>query len=137
MSTAVLETGPRRAREDQAPQARPPEFTAERAAWIRDKVWPAAMRKTHRAVPRFYLMCACQHGLTSYCKTDQHEQCHRADPQAHHDGYITNRRDQVLYLTEAYEHPTTSATGPHYERAAMVWLADRVCRWVCPCTCHK
>jgi hypothetical protein len=92
------------------------------------------MRKTHREVPRFYLTCDCEHDLTSYCQAEQHEPCHRAEPQASHEGYITNRRDQVLYFREAYEHPTT--TGPYYERAAMVWLAGRVCRWACPCTCH-
>jgi hypothetical protein len=50
--------------------------------------------------------------------------------------YLTNRREQVISFGEPYEHPTPSITGPRRMREAMVWLADRICRWVCPCQCH-
>uniref|UniRef100_UPI0005925736 hypothetical protein n=1 Tax=Nocardiopsis potens TaxID=1246458 RepID=UPI0005925736 len=39
-------------------------------------------------------------------------------------------------FAEPYAHPTPSATGRHRTAVAQVWLADRVCRWVCSCGCH-
>ncbi|MCU1615020.1 MAG: Lsr2 protein, partial [Frankiales bacterium] len=63
--------------------------------------------------------------------------CHRATPLRSYETVICGRSGaSPRYFTEPYEHPTdTSATGPRHEYLAMVWLADRVCRWVCDCSC--
>lgn len=42
-----------------------------------------------------------------------------------------------MTLPGLYEHPSPSATGAHHTSTAQVWLADRVCRWVCDCECHQ
>lgn len=112
-----------------------PVMTPQEAAWVREHVWTGAMRKTHRDVPAFFTRCLCQSGPSTWCQMDRHDRCHRATDLPACEAYITNSVEQVAYFGEAYGHPTLSATGWHYERAAMVWLADRVCRWVCPCEC--
>jgi hypothetical protein len=121
----------------EAATAEPPEFTAERAAWIREHAWTGAMRKEHREVPLAYQRCACQSGLTHWCQTGRHDRCHRATPQRTAAATICRRGGmEAAHFLEPYAHKTdTSATGPRFETTAMVWLADRVCRWVCPCDC--
>lgn len=96
------------------------------------------MRKTDREVPGFYHACACQSGLTSWCQHDQHDRCHRAEPLRSVETYICGTGGStVLAFPAPYEHRTDdSATGPQFTDLAQVWLADRVCRWVCPCNCH-
>lgn len=112
--------------------------TPDQAAWIRDHAWTPAMRKTHREVPAFFRTCDCQYGLTSWCQHDQHDRCHRAPPLRSVETYICDTTGTTpLAFAAPYEHRTdTSATGPQFTSLAQVWLADRVCRWVCPCTCH-
>ena len=107
------------------------------AAWIRDHVWTQAMRKQFAEVPGFYLLCACQYGPTTSCREGQHQRCHRAEPLRSDETYILKRGGiYPAYFAEPYAHKTdTSATGPQFTPAAQVWLADRVCRWVCPCDC--
>lgn len=113
-------------------------FTAERAEWIRSNVWTPAMRKEYREVPGFRTTCPCQWAATSHCRNDQCGRCHRATPQRAAATVICRRGGmEEAHFPEPYEHVTdTSATGPRYETAAMVWLADRVCRWVCDHDCH-
>jgi len=112
-------------------------LTALDAAWIRDNVWTPAMRKQFTEVPGFYLLCACQYGPTTSCREGQHQRCHRAEPLRSDETYILKRGGiYPAYFAEPYAHKTdTSATGPQFTSAAQVWLADRVCRWVCPCGC--
>lgn len=114
------------------------DMNADAAAWIREHAWTQPMRKTFAEVPGFYLKCACQSGLTSYCQNDRHEQCHRAEPLRSHETWILRHGGaQVAHFAEVYAHETdTSATGPKFTTAAQVWLADRVCRWICPCDCE-
>lgn len=113
-------------------------MTAEEAAWVRDHVWTTPMRKTYREVPGFYVTCACQGGLTSWCGIGRHDLCHRAAPLRSYETVICGRSgNDPRYFPEPYAHDTdVSATGARRERLAMVWLADRVCRWVCPDSCH-
>lgn len=112
--------------------------TPDEAAWIREHAWTGAMRKTHREVPGFYTTCACQYGMTTWCQIGQHDRCHRATPQISHETVVCKPGGTYPALfAEDFEHPDcTSVTGPHSTCLALVWLADRVCRWVCPCACH-
>jgi hypothetical protein len=48
---------------------------------------------------------------------------------------ICGPRGGVVGFKEPYRHLSVSATGWHPTTAAMVWLADRTCRWACPCDC--
>jgi hypothetical protein len=111
---------------------------ADVAAWIREHAWTKPMRRQYRATPRFWHTCACQHGMSGYCTDGEHRPCGRGEPLPGCETYICNARDQVLHLPEPFVHPTLTAGGTHRSRrsTAMVWLADRVCRWRCPCTCH-
>jgi hypothetical protein len=112
-------------------------MTQDAAAWVREHVWTPAMRKTYREVPAFYSTCDCQFGATQWCQTGRHDRCHRAEPLVSCATMILRRGG--LYpasFTEEFTHPTPSATGPVTTSLAQVWLADRRCRWVCPCECH-
>ncbi len=111
-------------------------MTPEQAAWVRENVWTGSMRKTYREVPGFFQRCACESGRTSWCVEGKHGRCHRATPMPHYETVITTKSEQVTEFAASFTHPTVSATGWRCERVAMVWLADRVCRWVCPCECH-
>lgn len=112
--------------------------SALNAAWIREHAWTPAMRKQFGEVPGFYLMCACQFGLTTWCREGSHGRCCRAEPLRSSETYILRRGGiYPAYFAEPYAHKTdTSATGPQFTQLAQVWLADRVCRWVCPCDCE-
>jgi hypothetical protein len=96
------------------------------------------MRRQFAEVPGFYLACACDYGLTTSCREGQHNRCHRGEPLRSSETYILRRGGiYPAYFAEEYTHKTdTSATGPQFTSAAQVWLADRVCRWVCPCDCE-
>lgn len=113
-------------------------MTPDEAAWVREHVWTQAMRKTHREVPLYAHTCACQSGLTSWCQHGQCDRCHRGTPQPGPAGYVCGGGggQTVLGFAEPYEHPTLSATGWHKSYDAMFWLADRICRWLCPHDCH-
>lgn len=112
-------------------------FPAEAAAWIRAHAWTAGMRKIYKETPGFYTACACQFGTTTHCATGHCDRCHRATPLRDYATVIALPGNRCAYFPEPYAHLTdVSATGPRYEDLAMVWLADRVCRWVCPHACH-
>lgn len=112
-------------------------MTDTEAAQVRELAWTQGMRKTFSDTPGFYRACACQAGRTWHCAHGSHSSCHRAMPLRSIEAYIVGRGGGVAHLPEEYQHPTdTSAIGPRTTAAAQVWLADRVCRWVCPCECH-
>lgn len=104
------------------------------AAWIRDHAWPPRMRNTFLTAVGFYSSCLCQNGRSHNCANGRHGRCPGTLTGFH---TIIGRPDgTVAEFPAPYEHPTDSATGPQHEHAALVWLADRVCRWQCPCDCH-
>ncbi|MGC5012579.1 DUF6248 family natural product biosynthesis protein [Streptosporangium sp. DT93] len=107
-------------------------MTPDQAAWVRENVWPAAMRKAHREQPLGTTHCACQWGGGA-CASGRHDICHVGVPLPVCETYVVTRTDQVLGFAEPYRHPSVSATGWHRTRTAQVWLADRVCAWSCSC----
>lgn len=110
---------------------------ADAAEWVREHVWSGRMRETFREVPGFYLACACQYGLTTLCRIGKHDECHRATPLPDNETSVLDSAERQRYFKKPYRHLVrTSATGPQRTRDALVWLADRVCRWLCPCECH-
>lgn len=115
---------------------KPPPLTAAIAAAIRD-TWPKHMRKTYADIPGYFTHCACQHGTTPPCQKGRHDLCGRATPLRRPEAAICDPRGMVTTFPQTYQHPSdVNAVGPGYTSAAQVWLADRVCRWQCPCTCH-
>lgn len=118
----------------------PRQMTKGQAAWVREHAWTKGMRKQRDDAPLAAAACACQYDVTHWCSpnTNQHGRCHRATPQYTWEAIICDRTGlSPVAFPKAYEHDTNdSATGPQRERIAMVWLADRVCRWVCSCACH-
>lgn len=114
-------------------------MTPDGAAWVREHVWTKTMRNTYREVPGFYLTCACQGNgpcINTPQRPETHLTCHVGRwPLPRYETIITNRRQQVSAFTRPFRYPTPSATGWHHSRLAMVWLADRVCRWACTCGC--
>ncbi|MEV4179903.1 DUF6248 family natural product biosynthesis protein [Streptosporangium canum] len=111
-------------------------MTPDQAAWVREHVWTAGMRKTHREVPGFYPMCACQYsGGPCSGRLPQHGTCHIGVPLPMPECHISTRHGGVAAFTAPYRHPTASATGWHYTTAAQLWLADRRCAWWCRCDC--
>lgn len=112
-------------------------MSAAEAREVRKLAWTGGMRKTYRDTPRAFISCACRSGPSWYCGHGNCGSCHRTEPLRSCETYIVNRDGGVAYLPEDYVHPTdTSAIGPRRTSAAQVWLADRVCRWKCPCACH-
>ncbi|SNS80592.1 Lsr2 family protein [Actinomadura mexicana] len=104
------------------------------AAWIRDNVWPPAMRRTFGEVPGFFVACACQY---SGAECRHGDRCHRREPLTLPLGAVFQRGGEHAAIhPEPYRHPTPTATGPKRTRHAQVWYADRTCRWVCDCECH-
>lgn len=114
-----------------------PPMSPDQAVWVRDNAWTQPMRKAYRGTPGFYSKCACQYGLTTWCTNGRHDLCHRATPLRSYETLICGRSGQdPRSFRDLYRHQTdVSATGPQHEDLAMVWLADRVCRWACPCPC--
>jgi hypothetical protein len=112
-------------------------MTATEAEWVRATVWTTQMRVTFDSTPGFYTACACQWGATGYCQQGNHEKCRHCEmaPYAQAETHILDRKGQVARFLEDFAHPTTHAVGPRRERNAMVWLADRACRWRCQCDC--
>lgn len=66
-------------------------------------------------------LCPCQWGLSAYCLHGQHDRCRSDIPTAYPETWVTDAAGRVWGLDYAQ---------------VQVWLADRVCRWVCPCDCH-
>jgi hypothetical protein len=113
-------------------------MTGTEAAWVRAHVWSAAMRKVYAEVPGYYKACDCQFGETQWCRVGQCDRCHRGTPLPSYATAICTRGGaHAAYFRETYTHPTPSATGAHRVSIALVWLADRVCRWICPHDCHQ
>lgn len=115
-----------------------PALDEQAAEWIRDHVWTSAMRTEYREKPDADTTCPCQWGPTSHCQRGAHDQCHRATPLRSYASMICGP-DGVTpaAFPGPYEHEVdTFATGPQPTSYALVWLADRVCRWACSCPCH-
>lgn len=111
-------------------------MTPGQAGWVREHAWTQTMRKEYREVPGYYTSCACQYGASNWCQMGQCGQCRRADPLDVYATAVVRRKGHPAFFAEPFQHPTRDACGPKHSRTAMVWLADRVCRWVCPCRCH-
>jgi hypothetical protein len=107
-----------------------PPFDDERAAWIRENAWTPRQRQVHHDVPQAATTCACQAGPTGHCSGTQHGRCTGAlMPTC--ETYLCDRSGTVVV-----SYP--GDTKPRHARGSTVrvWLADRVCRYRCPCTCH-
>lgn len=111
-------------------------MSPEQAAWVRATVWTQGMRKIHRDTPRFYTACPCESGPSWHCRHGAHGSCRSTTPSRSAETSITTREGRVTVFPGPYVHPTPTATGPQRTADAQVWLADRVCRWVCSCPCH-
>lgn len=109
------------------------------AAWIRGNAWRKPMRKDYAEHAGYIHHCACQWGVTTWCEVGNHKKCVGGlKPRRTTETAITSRGGGCAVLPEPYRHLVdTSATRPKREQYALVWLADRVCRWACPCTCHS
>lgn len=115
-----------------------PAFPAAAAEWIRRNAWPDYMRRIYAERPGYYTACACQYTGGSCMAGDKpgrHQRCHLGVPLPLPETTIVGRGQAAAAFAEPYRHPAASATGWHPTRAAQVWLADRVCRWSCPCDC--
>lgn len=113
-------------------------MTPEEAAWVREHIWLRDMREIYRDTPGYYLACACQWNgpCINDPRRDVHTNCHVGrHPLPGRETWIQWPDGRLCAFAEPYRHPTASATGWHYERTAMVWLADRRCRWACACDC--
>lgn len=114
------------------------QMDAEQAAWVRTHVWTRDMRAQYTASPGHVTRCACQYGPSGWCAAGRCANCQRPDPALIAWETVICDRTGVtpMHLPGPYEHPTPGLNGPRRERLAMVWLADRTCRWRCPCSCH-
>ncbi|WP_031166024.1 DUF6248 family natural product biosynthesis protein [Streptosporangium roseum] len=112
-------------------------MTPDQAAWVREHAWPKAMLKAHNEHPGATSHCACQWGGGSCLSAwkPRHDTCHIGVPLPVCETYIVTRTGGVAGFAEPYRHPSVSATGWHRVATAMVWLADRLCAWACPCDC--
>lgn len=120
------------------PESPPASPTPRQAAWIRANAWPEPMRKAYEQARGSYTMCACQYGPTGHCLNGHCDNCGRGTPLPCSITRILRRGGKyTAYLPEPYTHKTdTHATGPRRTREAMVWYADRKCRWLCTHSCH-
>lgn len=111
-------------------------MTPAEGEWVRANAWTRAMRKEGAD---WRTACACQYMPTTYCTTGQHDRCHRATPSPPSwEALICDKTGiYPVYHAEPNRYPTPSLTGPKRERVAQVWLADRMCRWRCGCSCHS
>lgn len=108
------------------------------ALWVREHVWTKTMRQTNRFAVNAVRMCACQSGESFHCTVARCGECRRGEPLPAVETFVTRKDESVLYFAKPYANRSIcSATGPHLERAAQVFLADRLCRWVCSCECHR
>lgn len=113
-------------------------MTPDEAAWVRGHAWTQSMRKQYKELPGYHLTCACQHNGPCLNASDpgRHQRCHMGTPLYRNETMIEVRGGQaVAVFREPYRYPTASATGWHFDHAALVWLADRRCRWACSCDC--
>lgn len=90
-------------------------MTPDEAAWVRDNILTAAIRKTPHTA------CACQYGPSSDCHHGDHHRCrHGSEPVVMPYAYITR----------------ADGTVPLDVDTAQVWLASHTCAWRCRCDCH-
>jgi hypothetical protein len=112
-------------------------MTPEEAVWVREHVWTPDMRRQFKELPGFYLTCACQHNGPCLNAKDpgRHDRCHVGrNPLPRCETYIDTPRGYAAFR-QPYRYPTADATGWKFSTLAMVWLADRRCRWACSCDC--
>lgn len=107
-------------------------MTSDQAEWVRTNAWPKTMQ---RADLDLVNRCACQQGMSPDCEAGAHGKCKRGEPLSKVETYI--KRDGVCHFPKVYEHPVSTALGRVHTNAAQVWLADRMCRRICPCDCHS
>lgn len=109
-------------------------MTPEQAAWVREHVWPKAMAGSLAPTD----VCPCQYGPSTWCLHGVCHRCEPADAVPFPETCITDKAGLVRsFAVSPYTHPTVSAAGSSRSVYAMVWLADRVCRWACPHDCHQ
>jgi uncharacterized protein DUF6248 len=92
-------------------------MTGEEAAWVRANVITETL--VGNLAPTD--VCACQYGASGWCTNGGCRKC-TGGGTAFPETSITDKTGHVLYLDGVY---------------ALVWLADRVCRWWCACSCHR
>ena len=114
-------------------------MTPAEAAWVRKHAWNGIIRAEYKRAPDVMLLCGCQHGPSRWCQDGQHGGCHRECPHASAEAWVWTRRGHVAQFAEPYQHPYPWKPGRRPKQPdawAQLWLADRVCRWVCSCPCH-
>ncbi|MDO4900856.1 DUF6248 family natural product biosynthesis protein [Actinomyces sp.] len=50
-------------------------MTNAEAAWVRERAWTKAMRKTYRSVPAVLTTCPCEYGPCGHCSAGHHTDC--------------------------------------------------------------
>lgn len=88
------------------------------ALWVLDNVLTY-----QRGMPQ--TRCACLHGLCGPCGRGE---CRRG---REHDACLNIRRPSAWFGTSE----TWLTPRPGYAMGPKVWLADRTCRYRCPCPC--
>lgn len=76
---------------------------------------------TGQRLGRPTVTCPCQWGPSSYCLNGRHAQCRNGTPTTYPETWITDADGRVWGLAH---------------QQVQVWLADRICRWICRCDCH-
>lgn len=110
-------------------------MTASEAAWVREHVWTQRMRDHQERIVTVDLStCACEWGLCRACRRGLHN-CMHGKPLRQYETIAANRSGvDSMPFREPYEHLVDVVpAGPMEWRLPFVWLADRVCVWVCPC----
>lgn len=108
-------------------------MTPEHAAWVRAAVLEPL------SIPVPSPRCPCLGGTYVSCRRGDHEACPVAD-----DTSIWGRLGEVETLiyraggqpAKALEALYRREMSPRSNHIALVWIADRVCRWKCLCGCH-
>ncbi|MFI0406635.1 DUF6248 family natural product biosynthesis protein [Actinomadura sp. 3N508] len=107
------------------PVPMPSPMSEAEGAWVREHVWPAAMRGLDAGYPfGFHRWCLCQHGTCWNCLNRRCDLCvHRQQR-----GPDVDDRD-----------PSHWITGPRGAVIAPIVLREgqQPCRWVCRCPCAK
>ncbi|WP_326646074.1 hypothetical protein OG884_15595 [Streptosporangium sp. NBC_01755] len=108
-------------------------MTPEAAAWVRTAVLEPL------SIPTPSPRCACQLGTYVTCHRGDHQACPVVD------AGIWGRLGEVETLiyrpggqpAQAREALYRREMSPRSNHVALVWLADRRCRWRCLCGCHE
>lgn len=111
-------------------------MTPDEAEWVRANVWTQYMCENY--YPGTHT-CACQTGPSDWCITDRHT-WRRPKPRPDYETLILDRQGLFpAWLPGPFHHPAPYPcnTDEHRQNPlARVWLADRLCRRLCPCVCH-